>query len=26
MHAAGFTAIHRVRMPGPAGLIIGTRS
>ena len=26
MHAAGFTTIHRVRMPGPAGLIIGTRS
>ena len=26
MHAAGLTAIRRVRMPGPAGLMIGTRS
>jgi predicted O-methyltransferase YrrM/DNA-binding CsgD family transcriptional regulator len=26
MQSAGFTAIRRVRMPGPAGLIIGTRS
>jgi predicted O-methyltransferase YrrM len=26
MLAAGFTAIRRVRMPGPAGLMIGTRS
>lgn|ERR1017187_5553473 len=26
MHAAGFTAIRRVRVPGPAGLIIGTRA
>ncbi len=25
MRAAGFTAIHRVRMPGPAGLMIGMR-
>jgi len=25
MGAAGFTAIRRVRMPGPAGLMIGTR-
>jgi (2Fe-2S) ferredoxin/predicted O-methyltransferase YrrM len=26
MHAAGFTAIRRVHMPGPAGLMIGTRA
>jgi len=26
IEAAGFTAIRRVRMPGPAGLMIGTRS
>jgi (2Fe-2S) ferredoxin/predicted O-methyltransferase YrrM len=26
MQAAGFTAIRRVRMPGPAGLMIGTRA
>jgi len=25
MRAAGFTAIRRVRLPGPAGLMIGTR-